>query len=194
MSEIIYQDRVVQEMCVNSPMRDRKIYLNEEIDRDSIFKLTYWLEKLEKHDKQKGTKEAIEIILDTYGGSAYHTLSAISAIESLKRKGYCIITTVHSTAFSGGFWILISGSKRRAYANSRIMVHNILGGTMGKHQDMIEDMEETEKIWTRLKKVVTDNTNISDEKMEEIKRCKYDWYFWGDEAMDSKYKIVDEIL
>jgi len=188
-------DMIKKEMEVNSPLRDRRIFLNEEIDRDSIFKVIYWLDRLKVIDENTGIKKPIEIVLDTYGGGAYHTLAVCSKIRSMIEKdGYEIITTTHTTSFSGGFWILICGSKRRALTNSRIMVHNIISGSEGKHQDMIEDLEETQAIWIRLKKLVTDFTNISDEKMEEIKRFKYDWYFWGDECIKSEYKIIDEII
>jgi ATP-dependent protease ClpP protease subunit len=188
-------DMIKKEMEVNSPLRDRRIFLNEEIDRDSIFKVMYWLDRIKTLDIKSGTKEPIEIILDTYGGGAYHTLALCSKIRSMIEKdGYEIITTVHTTSFSGGFWILICGSIRRALADSRIMVHNIISGSEGKHQDIIDDLEEIEKIWIKLKKLVTDFTNISDEKMEEIKKYKYDWYFWGEEAVKDNLKVVDEII
>lgn len=192
MGNVVLQDRTIEEMCVNSALRDRRIFLNEEIDRESIFKLTYWLDKLENIDEKMGKKEPIEIVIDSYGGSVYHTLSAISKMQSMIDKGYEIITTCHSTAFSGAFMILIAGSKRRAYRNSRLMVHNISFVTGGKHQDIIEDVEETEALWERLKEIITDRTLIQEKRLEEIKKFKYDWYFWGDEAM--KYQIVDEII
>lgn len=192
MEQIIVQDRIMEEMCVNSALRDRRIFLNEEIDRSSIFKLVYWLDKIETLDKKSGTREPIEIVIDSYGGSVYHTLSAISKMESMIKKGYKIITTCHSTAFSGAFMILIAGSERRAFKNSRLMVHNISFGTIGKHQDIIDDMEETEALWIRLKDIIKDRTVIKESRIEEIKKMKYDWYFWGDEAL--QYKIIDEVI
>lgn len=192
MEHMVIQDRIMEEMCVNSALRDRRIFLNEEIDRSSIFKLVYWLDKLEALDKKMGTKEPIEIVIDSYGGSVYHTLSAISKMRSMVANGYEIITTCHSTAFSGAFMILIAGSKRRAFKNSRLMVHNISFGTIGKHQDIIEDLEETELLWIRLKDIIKETTAIEEARLEEIKKMKYDWYFWGDEALE--YKIVDELI
>lgn len=185
-------DRVTEEMCINSVVRDRRIYLNEEIDRCSIFKLSYWLDKLKTLDKKEGTMKPIEIVIDSYGGSVYHTLSVISQIESMIKQGYNIQTTCHSTAFSGAFMILIAGSERRAYENSRLMVHNIASGVIGKHQDMIDDLEEVGVLWVKLKEIITRRTNITDDKLEQIKKEKYDWYFWGDEAIE--YQIIDKLL
>jgi ATP-dependent Clp protease protease subunit len=179
-------------MCINSALKNRKIYLNEDINEDSAFKVLYWLDKLETIDIKDGNKDDIEIIISSGGGCAYSTLMIISKIRSMIDSGYNIITTVQAIAFSGAFWILCAGSLRRAYKNSRIMTHNILSGTVGKHQDILDDLEEIEAIWKRLKEVVTSYTYISDEKMEEIKKCKFDWFFWGDEAIE--LGVVDEIL
>lgn len=185
-------DRTIEEMRLTSVLRDRRIFLCEEIDRESVFKIFYWLDRLKALDKKTNTKEPIEIILDCYGGCAYSTITLCSKIKSMIKEGYNIITTVHTVGFSGAFWILISGSERRAFSDSRLMVHNVLGGTNGKHQDMIEDLEEVEKLWNKLKEIIVENTNITDEKMDEIKKTKYDWYFWGKDALD--LKIIDYLL
>jgi len=186
-------DRTIDEMRINSAFR-RKIYLCEEIDRESIFKVIYYLDRLKELDAKSGTKELIEIVLDTYGGNCYDTIVLCAKIKSMIKDGYKIITTVHSIAFSGGFWILSCGSERRGFADSRIMVHNISGGVIGKHQDMIEDLEETQAIWNKLKEITIQNTNITDEKMEEIKKMKCDWYFWGSEAIQDKLGVIDKII
>ena len=187
-------DRIMDEMRINSAIRDRRIYICEEIDRDSIFKVIYWLDRIKSLDKKNNTKESIEIVLDTYGGDAYSTIALCSKIKSMINEGYNIITTVHTTAFSGGFWLLICGSERRALPDSRIMVHSIISGTFGKHQEMIDDMEETKTMWNKLKQIVTENTNISDDRLEEIKKMKYDWYFWGSEALKDDLKVIDYLI
>jgi len=194
MEMLIPNDRIMDEMRINSAMRDRRIFISEEIERDSIFKVMYWLDRLKSLDKKSNTKEPIEIILDTYGGDAYSTIALCSKIKSMIKEGYNIITTVHTTSFSGGFWILICGSERRGLPDSRIMVHSIISGTFGKHQEMIDDMEETKTMWNKLKQIVTENTNISDDRLEEIKKMKYDWYFWGSEALKDDLKVIDYLI
>jgi len=194
MEYLIPNDKVIEEMKINSAIRDRRIYICEEIDRDSIFKVIYWLDRIKAIDKKNNTKEPIEIVLDTYGGDAYSTIALCSKIKSMINDGYNIITTVHTTAFSGGFWILTCGSERRALPDSRIMVHSIISGTFGKHQEMIDDMEETKTMWNKLKEIVTENTNISDDRLEEIKKMKYDWYFWGSEALKDDLKVIDYLI
>jgi ATP-dependent protease ClpP protease subunit len=194
MEILMPQDKIIEEIKINSAIRDRRIFLCEEIDRDSVFKVIYWLDRLKTLDKKNNTKESIEIVLDSYGGDAYSTIALCSKIKSMINDGYKIITTVHTVAFSGGFWLLICGNERRALPDSRIMVHNAISETSGKHQDMIDDMEETNSIWKKLKSIVINNTNITDERLEEIKKLKYDWYFWGSEAVQDNLKIVDYLI
>jgi len=195
MEFLMPNDRIMDEMRINSAMRDRRIFISEEIERDSIFKVMYWLDRLRLLDKKNNIKEPIEIVIDSYGGDAYSTIALCSKIRSMiENDGYNIITTVHTTAFSGGFWILISGSERRALSDSRIMVHSIISGTFGKHQEMIDDIEETNTMWKKLKEIVTYNTNITEERLEDIKKLKYDWYFWGSEACQDNLKVVDYLI
>lgn len=194
MEILMPSDRIIDEMRINSAMRDRRIFLCEEIDRDSIFKVIYWLDRLKTLDKKSNTKEPIEIVLDTYGGDGYSTVALCSKIRSMINDGYNIITTAHTIAFSGGFWILISGSERRALEDSRIMVHSALSSTYGKHQEMIEDIEELETLWKRLKEIIIERTNITNERLDEIKKMKYDWYFWGSEAIQDNLKIIDYLI
>jgi ATP-dependent protease ClpP protease subunit len=107
-------------------------------------------------------------------------------------SGYEIIITVQDIAFSAAFFMLICGSKRRAYKGSRIMAHASNSIAMGRHQDIIDDLEETEAIWQKLKDITIKQTKITNEKLEELKKYKIDWYFWADEALEMG--IIDEII
>lgn len=186
------QDPIIREMTVNSPIRDRRIFLNDNIDSDSIFKTNYWLDRLMSIDLKTGEKPDIEIVIDSYGGSVYSGLGLVSKIESMIKKGYNIITTVQSVAMSMGFIILIAGSTRRAYKYSRIMHHPMSSGTYGTLQDMIEDIEEAKALDKMMDEMVISQTNIPQEKLNEINKCKQNWFFSGDEALE--LNVVDELL
>lgn len=187
-------DSVTEDLKVNSVMRDRKIYVIEEIDRDSMFKVAYYLDRLEEIDKGRkdGKKPDIEIVIDSYGGSIYNVLSVISKIESLIEKGYNIITTVTSVAMSAGSLLSLCGSQRRALRYSRIMFHSVAGGSGGKHQELDDDLEEINSIWQLVKQIITSKTLITDEQLEDIKYRKHDWFMWSDEAL--KLNVIDEII
>ncbi|WP_299831256.1 ATP-dependent Clp protease proteolytic subunit [uncultured Metabacillus sp.] len=194
MSELsyVYPDRFLDEMKINSAMRDRRIFISEEVDRESMFKACYLLDRLSHFDKQEGTKKDIEIILDSYGGVCYHGLALISKILSMREDGYRIITTVNSVAMSMGFMILLCGSYRRGLKHSRIMCHQPSSATWGTLQDQIESVEETIAIWNRLKELITKYTKITDEQLEDIKRRKFDWFMWSEEALE--LGVIDHII
>lgn len=189
----MYPDRFIEEMKMNSALRDRRIFINEEIDRDSMFKACYLLDRLVELDRSHATPiSPIELILDSYGGTIYHGLALISKIESLKDKGYKIITTVNSVAMSMGFMILLCGSERRGLQHSRIMCHQPSSATWGKMQDQIEDIEETKKLWNKLKELIIKYTHITDKQLEDIKERKFDWFMWSEEALE--LGVIDKII
>lgn len=188
----VYPDRFLEEMKINSALRDRRIFINEDVSEESMFKACYLLDRLVELDKNDGVKRDIEIILDSYGGACYHGLSLISKMESMRDSGYKIITTVNSVAMSMGFMILLCGSDRRALKHSRIMCHQPSSATWGTLQDQQESVEETLALWIRLKDLIIKYTNITDEQLEDIKSRKYDWFMWSEEAIE--LGVIDKII
>lgn len=196
MSEITYSypDRFLDEMKINSAMRDRRIFVSEEVDRESMFKACYLLDRLVQMDKFEGDgqKRDIELVIDSYGGHIYHGLALIGKIESLKEQGYKIITTVHGVAMSMGFMILLCGSHRRGLKYSRIMCHQPSSAAWGTLQEQIESVEETQLLWNKMKELIIKYTDITDDQLEDIKSRKFDWFMWSEEA--KRLNVIDEII
>lgn len=183
---------LIQEMKVSSALKNRRIYLSDEVTRESIFEVVYFLDRLRDLDSRKGTKENIEIVVDSYGGVVYSGNMLISKIEELKSLNYNIITTVTSVAMSMGFMIGVCGSKRRGYRHSTYLLHQPSSGTWGTLKQMEDDLEETNRLWEKMKDMVKQYTKITEEELETMKREKRDWIFSAEEAL--KYGIIDKIL
>jgi len=194
MEQFLMQDKVIEDIKLNSAIRDRRIFISGDIDSESMFKACYLLDRLVSFDNQCGTKEDIEIIIDSYGGFIHSGLSFVSKLESLKDANYKIITTVNSVAMSMGFVIGIVGSHKRALRHSRIMCHQPSSESWGNLKDMEESVEETQQLWVRMKDIIIRNTKITDEQLEDIKYRKYDWYFWGNEKITKDLGIIDEVI
>lgn len=192
MEFLIPQDKLIDEIIVNSALRDRKIYFNSMVTRESVFKVIHLLDRLVELDKKQGIKDDIEIVCDCEGGIIYFGLSLISKILQLRNNGYQIITTVNSIAMSMGFMFSIVGSHRRALKYSTLMIHQPSSANWGRLQDMQEDIEETNRLWKLMKEIIIEYTNITDEKLEEIKQRKQDWYM--DSSIALSYGCIDEIL
>lgn len=193
MSQIIQQqDMIIEEMKLKSAMRDRKIYFNEEVTRDSVFKIVHLLDKIVKLDKEENKKDDIEIILDCEGGDIYSGLSLASKIIHLKEVGYKVNITVNSIAMSMAFLFVAIGSKRSAYKYATLMIHQPNAGTWGRLQDIQEDVDEFCRTWDLYKKIIKENTKITDVELERLKKEKRDWYMDAETAL--KYGVIDEII
>lgn len=187
-----FMELALLEQMANNSAKRRRIVLNQEIDRDISSKFFYWLETLEKLDDIKETKEPITIVIDSYGGQIYAGMPIIGEIERLKEKGYEIITETRGVAMSMGFCIALSGSKRVSNRYARFMSHQPSSGTWGKLQDMKEDVEETEKLWTFLKEIIMKYSNITEEMLEQSRKNKTDVFYSPQELL--ALGGIDEIL
>ena len=81
---------------------------------------------------------------------------------------------------------------RSAYANTTFMYHTLSGGTWGKVKDMEENVDESKRLHKLMWNIYKENTSIPEEKLDEIYKCKKDWYITSQQAL--KYKIIGKIL
>lgn len=190
--ELIQKDNLLDEIFVTSALRDRRIYFNEMVTRESVCKIIHILDRLVSLDNKKQTKEDIEIVLDCEGGYCMNGLALISKMLSLQEQGYNINTTVHSLSASMGFMILLVGSNRKSLRYSEIMCHQPSSSTWGMLQDMEEEVEQTQKTWNIMKDLIINHTKITDEQLEDIKRRKFDWWMSPKEALS--LGVIDEII
>lgn len=196
MANVQYVDLELQTMTQNSSLRDRRLFLCDEVTRESIFKIVYYMNRIKDLDDSAkipmSKRQSISIILDCYGGYVTHGLSLISTIEYFKEIGYNIITQCNSVAHSMGFMILIMGSERRILRYARTMVHQLSSGTFGEVQSQEEQLEESKRLYTILKEIIIKNTNITIEEMNDITSRKFDWYFDANQALEKG--IVEKII
>jgi len=197
MSEMIMQpvDAILQEMIFRQVM-DRKIHLNEGFDEQSIFKLSYWMDKIKKIDDEKeipmSKREPIWICINSYGGECYELMSILGKIRYLQKCGYKIYTLTTGKAMSCGFLLSLIGDKRYCYEYSTFMSHSVSSGVWGKVQKLKEDIHETERLNNIARELILEKTNITKERLDEVDKCKQDWYINPSEALE--LGIVDEIL
>jgi ATP-dependent protease ClpP protease subunit len=185
-------DPLVKDMEAAYVLKHRIIPLYDEVTRESIFKVLYWLDKLVDMDKKTNTKEPIEIAIDSYGGYCYHGLSLISRIKQLIDEGYEIITTCRGVSMSMGSAILMSGSRRRMYRYGTVLIHQVSSGSYGEVQTIQEELVESQRLWTVLKELIKQDTNITEEQLVDITNRKFDWILDSKQALE--LKVIDEIL
>lgn len=175
---------------------DKKtLFLSDDVDNESIGKLTWSIlqqiqEDDEKDEKEKDYKrEPIKLYINSYGGNAYDMWGLIDVILNSKTPIYTYCT---GYAMSVAFKIFLAGHKRFCYKHSTFMYHQINFGLSGRLQDIEENRKEMGDQNTKIEEYVIDRTNLTKDDIKEIREKKKDFYIHSDKAV--KYGIVDEVL
>ena len=187
-------DNIYNEMLVQSVLKNRKIWFNDEVDDISCTKAIYYLEKLEKIDKINNKKEKITLVMNSPGGIVYSGLMLISKIEEMKKRGYIIETITGGMSASMSFLIGISGSKgyRKGMKYSTFLCHQPSGGVIGTNLKIKRVSDELDRLWEVSKTIIKDNTNMTDELLLEIYKTDCDYIMNSEQALS--LGCIDEIL
>lgn len=164
----------------------------DDVDDASMFRCIYTLIRIREADNKLGTKEPIEILINSCGGTVYDGLSLISLIENMKDDGYTIITTNMGYAFSMGFLISIVGSVRKSFRYATYLHHDMSSMNYGKLAFMEEEINDMRILRKRVDDIVLKYTKLTQDDLDEINNKKLDKRFTAEEAL--ALKICDEVL
>ena len=138
-------------------------------------------------------RPSINIYLSTFGGYIYDMLSIYDEIKSLKNEYKVNIYCVGKIMSAGTIIMLAADYEHRfAYPSTTFMYHTLAGGAFGKIKDIEENAEECKRLHKIMWNIYKENTAIPDDKLDEIYKCKKDWYITAEQA--KKYKIISKIL
>merc|ERR1719160_340045 len=166
-------------------LKDRILLLGSQVDDEVGNVLVAQLLYLANEDQSKD----MTMYINSPGGS----VSAGMAIFDTMQFVPCDVSTVcFGTAASMGAFLLGAGTKgkRRSLPNSRIMIHQPLGGAQGQAADIEIQAKEILFIRALLCEYIADYTGQPVEKIEED--CDRDFFMTPEEAKD--YGIIDEVL
>ena len=165
-------------------LRDRIIMLGTEIDDDVANGVTAQLLFLESEDPDKD----ITMYINSPGGSVTAGLAIYDTMQYVR----CNVATVCTgQAASMGAVLLAAGmkGKRSALPNSRIMIHQPLGGARGQARDMKIQVAEMARLEKVLYEVLAKATGHSVERIE--KDCDRDNFMSATEA--KQYGLIDDV-
>jgi len=139
--------------------------------------------------KMEDPKKDIHIYLNSAGGYVSAGLAIYDTIQWLgcKVNTYCI-----GQASSMGALLLTAGTKGRRYAlpNSRIMIHQPLGGVGGTSADIQLQAEEIIYLKRRTAQILADHTGQTLEKI--LEDSDRDFFMSPEEA--KAYGLIDEVV
>ncbi len=166
-------------------LRDRIIFLGTAIDDDASNVIVALMLFLEAEDPDKD----IHIYLNSPGGSITAGLAIYDTMQYVRPD---VSTLCMGQAASMAAWLLAAGKagKRSALPNSRIMLHQPVGGVQGQATDIDIHAREILNLRKRMNAILADHTGRS---IEEIARdTERDYYMSGDEAQ--AYGLIDRVV
>lgn len=178
-------------------INQRKIFLYDDIDSNSIMECLYYLHKImeiDLIDREIDNKQKlpIEIHVNSDGGVCYDGLTLISLIETMKNDGYTIKTFNIGRAFSMALPIAICGTERYAYRYSDYMFHDVRFGCIGAIESMKEELEISTKLRARYVNIIQKYSNIETKDIADCLDRKKDWHIGAEEMQ--KMNGVDFII
>ncbi|MCI2235506.1 MULTISPECIES: ATP-dependent Clp endopeptidase proteolytic subunit ClpP [Helicobacter] len=166
-------------------LKDRIIMLSGQIDDGVAASIVSQLLFLEAEDPQKD----IYFYINSPGGVVTSGLSIYDTMNYIKPD---VCTICIGQAASMGAFLLSCGTKGKRYSlpNSRIMIHQPLGGAQGQATDIEIQAKEILRLKATLNEILANNTSQSLEKI--AKDTDRDFFMSAKEAKD--YGLIDNIL
>ena len=166
-------------------LKDRIVFVGSPID-DVISNLVIaQMLFLEAEDPDRD----IFLYLNTPGGSVSSGLAIYDTMQYIKPD---IVTTCMGQASSMGAVLLAAGAKgkRSALPNSRIMIHQPMGGSQGQAADIEIYTREIITLRGKIDGILAHHTGQPVEKVK--KDCDRNFFMSAEEA--KQYGIVDEVI
>ncbi|MBN1949503.1 MAG: ATP-dependent Clp endopeptidase proteolytic subunit ClpP [Candidatus Cloacimonetes bacterium] len=166
-------------------LKDRIIFLGSEIDDNVANVVIAQLLHLEAEDPEKD----IYMYINSPGGVVTSGMAIYDTMQYIKPG---VSTICIGQAFSMGAFLLAAGApgKRFALPNSRIMIHQPLGGAKGQATDIEIQTREIMIIKRRMIDILHKHTRQSLKKIEQD--TERNFFMSSEEAKN--YGIIDEVI
>lgn len=166
-------------------LKDRIVFVSGSINDDLANIVVAQLLFLEKENES----EDIQMFINSPGGHIHSGLAILDTMSYIK----CDISTISvGMAASMASILLASGTKGKRFSlpNSKILIHQPLGGVQGQASDIAIEAEEILKMKGVLNKILSDCTG---QKISQIEKdVDRDKYFTAKEA--KTYGLIDKVV
>ncbi len=166
-------------------LKDRIIFLGEAIDDTVSSLIIAQLLFLEAEDPDKD----IFLYINSPGGVVTSGLAIYDTMQYIKPD---VATICIGQAASMGSFLLTAGAKgkRSALPNSRVMIHQPMGGFQGQASDIEIQAQEVLKTKKKLNEMYSFHTGQPFEKIE--KDVDRDYFMSAEEARE--YGLIDKVI
>ena len=166
-------------------LRDRIIFLGEEIDDELANSIVAQLLLLDSENSEKD----IMLYINSPGGVITAGMAIYDTIKSIRSD---VATICLGEAASMGAFLLSAGTKgkRMALPSARIMIHQPLGGAQGQATDIELEAKEILRMKSMLNGLLAEHTGQPLEKIQED--TERDYYMSAQQAKE--YGLIDKVI
>ena len=166
-------------------LRDRIVFIGGPISDEVANLIMAQLLFLESEDQKKD----IQLYINSPGGSVTAGLAVYDTIQYVKPD---VSTICMGMAASMGAFLLASGAKKKRFAlpNSKILIHQVMGGVEGQAADIKIQAEEILRVRDQVNKILAQHTGKPLSVIE--KDTDRDFYMTAQQA--KQYGIVDNVI
>ncbi|MBU1238982.1 ATP-dependent Clp endopeptidase proteolytic subunit ClpP [Myxococcota bacterium] len=166
-------------------LKDRIIFLGTAINDDVANLIIAQMLYLESEDPDKD----IMLYINSPGGVVTAGLAIYDTMQHINSP---VNTICIGQAASMGAVLLTAGQQGKRYAlpNSRVMLHQPLGGFSGQASDIEIQTREIMKFKNRLNEIISKHTGQDIDKVK--KDTDRDYFLSADEAL--AYGVIDEVM
>jgi len=166
-------------------LKDRIVFLGYPINDDVANLVTAQFLFLESEDPDK----EIHFYINSPGGSVTAGMAIYDTMQFIKPP---VSTLCMGQAASMAAVLLLAGAKGRRYAlpNSRIMMHQPLGGARGQATDIEIQAREILRVREELNTIIVRHTGQSLRKIE--RDTDRDYFMAPEQAVE--YGLIDEVI
>jgi len=166
-------------------LKDRIIFIGSTIDDHVANIVIAQLLFLEAEDAKKD----IKIFINSPGGVIYSTLAIYDTIQFVKPD---VQTICLGMAASGASVLLSAGKKGKRYAlpNSRVMIHQPMGGARGQATDISIQAKEISYLKEKITEIMVKHSG--QKKAKIVADMERDFFMSPEEA--KSYGLIDEII
>ncbi len=166
-------------------LRERIIFLGTPIDDTVANSIVAQLLFLDAEDSEKD----IQLYVNSPGGSVYAGMAIYDTIQQIRPD---VVTICFGLAASMGAFLLTAGAagKRMSLPDSRIMIHQPLGGAQGQAIDIEIQAREILYIKGKLNELMAHHTGQPIERIEAD--TERDFFMSAEEAKN--YGLIDQVI
>jgi len=166
-------------------LKERVVFLVGEVNDQTANLVVAQLLFLESENPDKD----ISFYINSPGGSVTAGMAIYDTMQFIKPD---VSTMCLGFAASMGAFLLAAGAKgkRHSLPNSKIMIHQVLGGTHGQATDIEIHARDILRTKEQLNRILAERTGQSYEKV--VQDTERDYFMTADEARD--YGLIDQVL